>query len=64
MITYEEYQKLHRQIVDIGQVRVPIGVKCPNCDSELYRDHSIVYTTYPPKYKYLCVNCGWEKVNF
>lgn len=64
MITYEEYQKIHQQDINMDQISFPIGVKCPNCDSELYRDHSIVYTTYPPKYRYFCANCGWERIDF
>lgn len=31
---------------------------CPKCGGDMYRDLSLVFASYPPKYKYFCKNCG------
>lgn len=32
--------------------------KCPHCGGDVYRDVSVAFMTYPPKYKYFCKECG------
>lgn len=31
---------------------------CKKCGGKMTIDRSVVYTTYPPKYKAVCENCG------
>lgn len=67
MIEYEEYQKIQMQNMNRYKdviTKFPIGVKCPKCESEIYKDYGIVYTSYPPKFRYFCSNCDWEKIDF
>ena len=35
---------------------------CPKCSGNVYRDYSVVYMTYPPKYKYFCKDCGFMSI--
>lgn len=32
--------------------------RCPQCNSGMKRDYSLVYMTNPPKYRYFCRDCG------
>ena len=35
-----------------------INKKCPRCGAIMERDDSLVLTSIPPKYHYICPNCG------
>lgn len=35
---------------------------CPTCGELMIKDNSMVYTSLPPKYKYVCPGCGKEVV--
>lgn len=37
----------------------PLGVECPKCGKLIWRNNQIVLTTNPPKYEYVCLECGW-----
>jgi len=32
--------------------------ECPHCGGDVYRDISVIYMVYPPKFKYFCKQCG------
>ena len=34
-------------------------IECPICGRFIYRRTDIIFTTYPPKYQYECLQCGW-----
>ena len=34
------------------------NITCPKCEKCIYLDNSVVLTTYPTKYFYVC-ECGW-----
>ena len=38
------------------------AIACPKCGKALYKDIRTVLATYPPKYSYCCMNCGWHGV--
>ena len=38
------------------------NIECPKCQEKLYRRTDVVFTSYPPKYKYVCKKCGWAEV--
>lgn len=36
------------------------NILCPKCGEKLYKLTNLVYTSYPPKYRYVCEKCNWE----
>ncbi len=34
------------------------NINCPKCGKRIYLDNSVVLTTYPVQYSYIC-ECGW-----
>ena len=36
------------------------NILCPKCGEKLYKLTNLVYTSYPPKYRYICEKCNWE----
>lgn len=34
-------------------------IECPICGRHIHRRTDIVFTTYPPKHQYECLQCGW-----
>ena len=45
----------HLQLTDI---------ECPECGEAIYRDTSVVLTSFPAKYHYTCKKCGWGDCGF
>ena len=37
----------------------PIDVECPKCGKNIWRNNQIVLASIPPKYEYVCLECGW-----
>jgi len=37
---------------------------CPVCGSIMFCDHSVVYTSNPPKYKWICPKCGFSRYTY
>ncbi len=35
------------------------SIECPECGEYIKRNTMMVYTTYPPKFKFKCFKCGW-----
>lgn len=35
-------------------------IECPKCGENIYRRTDIVLSSYPPKYEYKCLKCGWS----
>ena len=54
-MTLEEYRE-QMKITQHGKY-TKIDVECPKCGERLYRDNSIVLTTYPPQHRLECFNC-------
>lgn len=40
------------------------NIKCPHCDTLLYMDTSVVLTSYPAQYIYICPNCNWRGTSY
>lgn len=36
------------------------NIKCPKCGALLFKITDKVFTSYPPKYQYVCDNCNWN----
>ena len=44
---------------------VPYGlektdIECPECGEYLYKNTLMVLCTYPPQYRYECIECRWH----
>lgn len=57
-ITWDEYVEQMPLHVNMRQ---KTNILCPDCGRYIYRDMSVVLTTYPPQYYYNC-ECGWHGV--
>lgn len=36
--------------------------KCPRCNGAVKRDYSVMYATFPPKYRYFCRDCSFSEI--
>jgi len=58
-MTWEEFQNF--RIINSPSNYEHTDIQCPDCkNSYLLRDISVVLTSYPPKYNYVCPNCHWR----
>lgn len=60
-MTWEEYKRQRLQInkyVD-HQHYMQTEIECPTCGMPIYKNVSLVLTSYPPQYQFRCMNCGW-----
>lgn len=59
MVSWEEYQSFEYANSNYEDT----NIECPNCKTErLLRDISVVLTSYPPQYRYICPKCHWTGV--
>lgn len=35
----------------------PVAAKCEKCGGQLYKNNSMILTTYPPQHQYVCSIC-------
>lgn len=40
------------------------NIECPKCGTLIYRDVGFVLATFPSKYNYKCLECGWKGVSY
>lgn len=45
---------------DYGGNLQETNIKCPKCGKFIYKDVGVVLASYPPQYRYTCINCGWQ----
>lgn len=38
----------------------PTNIECPKCGELLKKYIRVVLASYPPKYRYDCLKCGWS----
>lgn len=55
-MTWEEFKGSD---IKFSQEHEPTDIECPQCGKYLQRYTGFIFTTYPPKYRYDCPNCGW-----
>ena len=60
MLSWEEFTK-GKHIKPAFGLSIT-NVLCPNCGERLYRDDSVVLTTYPVKHRYECQKCKWKGI--
>lgn len=56
---WEEYENL-KEDMSYYPTHIRTDIECPECGTYIYKDVSIVYTSNPPKYKFICPNCDWS----
>ena len=64
---WTDYQIAIRQTYNLfndGQTWIQTEVECPKCGKFLYKNMSLVLTSYPPKYQYKCSNCKWFQTGY
>lgn len=49
------------EISQISQISNTTKI-CPKCGGIMFMKDDIVYTSYPPKYKYICKKCSYYKI--
>lgn len=57
---WEEYKEKKKIMFDYGGNLQETNIKCPECKKFIYKDVGIVLASYPPQYRYVCMNCGWQ----
>ena len=51
-------------ILNNYQHYIPTNIRCPKCNMYLKLDNSIVLTSVPPKYRYVCSSCDWAGFSY
>ena len=61
-MTWDEYKAekarifIRCHITDVGYT----NIECPQCNKKnVYKNYQRILDTYPPRYCYICNNCGW-----
>jgi len=64
-MTWKEYQNQRRQsnIYKNNQHYIRTDIECPECGALIYKNISLVLTSYPPQYQFHCEKCGWTGVS-
>ena len=55
---YKAQRELHN-IYKNNQHYVLTDIECPNCGAFIYKNISLILTSYPPQYQFHCEKCGW-----
>ena len=60
-MTWEEFKKeretSHRYV---GYQEYEVTqIECPECGENIFKNMSLVLTSYPPQHQYRCFKCGW-----
>lgn len=58
MISWDEFVN-GQNAENIPSYLTVTNIRCPACGEALYKDTSVVLTTYPAKCRYECVKCRW-----
>ena len=46
------------------KISVPGMTECPNCGEIIYKNLTLVLTSYPSQYKYKCPKCPWQQMGY
>lgn len=58
-ITWEEFKPYNAE--PFPQY-IPTHILCPMCRKPILKNQSYMLTSNPPKYEYICINCGWKGI--
>ena len=61
---WEEYKQMRNATMLQYFNKTKMDIKCPECGEYIYRDDTIVLTSYPAQYKYFCEKCGWSGTSY
>lgn len=60
-MTWDDFNK---EELNIRTGLVKTDISCPDCGRSIYWDSTIVLTSYPVKYSYVCPKCGWAGTSY
>lgn len=62
MITWEDFIAGNKNENSLeGYEKTDIA--CPKCGAAVWKNVEIVLASYPAKYSYICMKCGWSGIN-
>lgn len=63
-MTWEEYQNQRKKsnIYKNNQHYIQTDIECPKCGDLIYKNISLILTSYPPQYQFHCEKCGWHGI--
>ncbi len=63
---WEDYVNDRRltNIVKNNQRYIRTDIECPKCGALIYKNISVVLTSYPPQYQFHCEKCGWHGTSY
>lgn len=64
---WDEYQKEKQDTFNVfndGQAWLKTEVECPVCGKPIYKNITMVLTSYPPQYRYECPQCHWMETGY
>lgn len=62
-MTWDEYNLLGTDGYHLSDAYIETNIKCPICGRNMYFDNTVVLTSCPPQYKYMC-KCGWRGFSY
>ena len=64
-MTWEEYknERATHNIYKNNQHYIKTDIECPKCSALIYKNISLVLTSYPPQYQFHCEKCGWTDIS-
>lgn len=66
LISLEQHQQ--RRIITNDLLyrthEAPTDIACPRCGKALWKDLSVLLTSYPPQSRIWCKDCGWSGSTF
>lgn len=66
MITWEEFKQGRLDNIKyIGHNQYQkTDIECPECGQPLYKNVTMILTSYPPQHQYHCMKCDWTGTSF
>lgn len=63
---WEDYKnKRSTEILHLHNMNyLKTDIECPVCGAPVYKNTSIVLTSYPPQYQFHCEKCGWYGTSY
>ena len=61
---YQAERQRERNVFNDNQLWIKTEIECPNCGEFIYKNMSLVLTSYPPQYSYKCPKCKWQQTGY
>ena len=60
---WEDYNSSNESLLNSYQRYIPTSIRCPKCGLYIKFDNSVVLTSIPPQFRYVC-DCGWSDTSY